>query len=68
MVPVTEKEYKVVSNDGVISGVFKNIFFNDKFIYIMTNNLQIMAKIVLGDQKHSIGKNCFCVFYSLWLL
>ena len=40
MVPVTEKEYKVGSNDGVISGVFKNTFINDKFI--------IMGEIVLG--------------------
>ena len=39
--PFAEKEYKVGSNDGVISGVFKNTFFNDKFI--------IMGKIVLGD-------------------
>ena len=39
--PVTEKEYKVGSNDGVISGVFKNTFFNEKFL--------IMGKIILGD-------------------
>ena len=39
--PFTEKEYKVGSNDGVISGVFKNTFINDKFI--------IMGEIVLGD-------------------
>ena len=52
---VTEKEYKVGSKKGVISVVFKNIFFNDNF--------KIMLEIVFGDKQYSIGKHCLCLFF-----
>ena len=52
MVPVTEKEYKVGSNDGVISVVFKNIFFQ----WQIYNN---MGEIVLADQSTLAEKISF---------
>ena len=57
--PVTEKEYKVGSNDGVIRRVFKNIFFNHKFT--------IIGVIVFYAQKYSIGKECFLLYFLCYL-